>query len=165
MFKVSFSAAWTSTDIQRASWLDWIKGCYLTQAGEGVCVWRAMLVRVLLLCPLDTHVQISVCAFVHSYAYTLPLFVRVGAVRCIYCYNHFSVCCVCVCVFQWLRLRLLRRWISKFICKSILHFHCGKNWNDQSLERPINKVLGCWFIGRHCGTIASQIISPLTATF
>ena len=54
--------------------------------------------RVLLLCPLDTHVQISVCAFVHSYAYTLPLFVRVGAVRCIYCYNHFSVCCVCVCV-------------------------------------------------------------------
>lgn len=86
---------------------------------------------------------------------------------CIYCSNHFSVCCVCwcVCVFFSGCASDYFRWISKFICKSVLHFHCGKNWNDQSLERPINKVLGCWFIGRHCGTIASQIISPLTATF
>ena len=53
--------------------------------------------------------------------------------------------------------------IRKCICKSVLHFHRRKNRNDQLLERTINKLHCYRFIRRHCGTIASQIISGFTA--
>ena len=54
--------------------------------------------RALLLCPLDTRVGISVCAFVHSYACTLPLFVHVWAVFAVFTAIIISLSAVCVCV-------------------------------------------------------------------
>lgn len=55
--------------------------------------------------------------------------------------------------------------IRKFICESVLRFHWGKNWDDQLLERTINKIPGCRFMETLCGTVASQMISPATAAF
>ncbi len=138
MFKVSFAAAGTCTDIFRGAVAQLNKSCYLTQGRA--CVFEGQ--RSCMCVSLSFRYSLTdFCVFVRVRVHAVYFCVCTRGPCAVFTAITISLSAACVCFSVAAPQITLLFNIRKFIRKSILHFHCRKNRNDQLLERTINKVL------------------------